>query len=131
MEMFYAILSPIVAVLIAAFTSWQTSKAANKQIRAIKQLSILQLRTTIEMLEVEAYKAYVNKEDRKDEAAKLWNRMSNLRNHENVSKEELDEIEMEIRKLNKNAAYQNNFYFKIIHRQFYLEKAIYQISNQK
>ena len=53
------ILLSVVAIIIAIWSSRCTSKAAEKQIREIKQLSALQIDTTIKQLEVEIQKVMV------------------------------------------------------------------------
>ena len=53
------ILLSLVAIIIAIWSSRSTSKAAEKQIREIKQLSALQIDTTIKQLEVEIQKIMV------------------------------------------------------------------------
>ena len=53
------ILLSLVAIIIAIWSSRSTSKAAEKQIREIKQLSALQIDTTIKQLEVEIQKVMV------------------------------------------------------------------------
>ena len=53
------ILLSVVAIIIAIWSSRSTSKAAEKQIREIKQLSALQIDTTIKQLEVEIQKIMV------------------------------------------------------------------------
>ena len=53
------ILLSLVAIIIAIWSSRSTSKAAEKQIREIKQLSALQIDTTIKLLEVEIQRIMV------------------------------------------------------------------------
>jgi hypothetical protein len=53
------ILLSVVAIIIAIWSSRSTSKAAEKQIQEIKQLSALQIDTTIKQLEVEIQKIMV------------------------------------------------------------------------
>ena len=53
------ILLSVVALIIAIWSSRSTSKAAEKQIIEIKQLSALQIDTTIKQLEVEIQKVMV------------------------------------------------------------------------
>ena len=48
-----------VAIVIAIWSSHSTSKAAEKQISEIKQLSVLQIDTTIKLLEVEIQRIMV------------------------------------------------------------------------
>lgn len=53
------ILLSVVAIVIAICSSHSTSKAAEKQISEIKQLSVLQIDTTIKLLEVEIQRIMV------------------------------------------------------------------------
>lgn len=53
------ILLSVVAIIIAIWSSRSTSKVAEKQIQEIKQLSALQIDTTIKQLEVEIQKIMV------------------------------------------------------------------------
>ena len=53
------ILLSVVAIIIAIWSSRSTSKAAEKQIQEIKQLSALQIDTTIKLLEVEIQRIMV------------------------------------------------------------------------
>lgn len=53
------ILLSVVAIIIAIWSSRSTSKAAEKQIQEIKQLSSLQIDTTIKLLEVEIQRIMV------------------------------------------------------------------------
>ena len=46
----------VVAIVIAIWSSWSTSKAAEKQIREIKNLSALQIDVTIKQIEAEIQK---------------------------------------------------------------------------
>lgn len=46
----------VVAIVIAIWSSWSTSKAAEKQIREIKNLSALQIETSIKQIEAEIQK---------------------------------------------------------------------------
>ena len=54
------IILSVVAIIIAIWSSRSTSKAAEKQIREIKNLSALQIETSIKQLEVEIQKAMAN-----------------------------------------------------------------------
>ena len=53
------ILLSVVAIVIAIWSSHSTSKAAEKQISEIKLLSVLQIDTTIKLLEVEIQRIMV------------------------------------------------------------------------
>ena len=46
----------VVAIVIAIWSSWSTSKDAHKQIREIKNLSALQIETSIKQIEAEIQK---------------------------------------------------------------------------
>ena len=51
-----SLLFSIIAIVIAIYSSWQTSKDATRQIESIKQLSKMQLETTIKQVEIEMQK---------------------------------------------------------------------------
>lgn len=61
----------VVAIIIAIWSSRSTSKAAEKQIREIKNLSALQIDTSIKQLEVEIQKAMANVELAKRESKEI------------------------------------------------------------
>lgn len=61
----------VVAIIIAIWSSRSTSKAAEKQIREIKNLSALQIDTSIKQLEVEIQKAMGNVELAKRESKEI------------------------------------------------------------
>lgn len=125
------IVSPFVALFIAWITSRASSRDTQKQINAMKQISLLQLQTTITMIDIEADKAYINKVDKTDEASKLYTKMSALRNKTSVSDEELNNIELEINRLQKSASYQNGIYFKLVNNQFAFMRLLNQVAKGK
>lgn len=65
------IILSVVAIIIAIWSSRSTSKAAEKQIREIKNLSALQIDTSIKQLEVEIQKAMANVELAKRESKEI------------------------------------------------------------
>lgn len=65
------IILSVVAIIIAIWSSRSTSKAAEKQIREIKNLSALQIETSIKQLEVEIQKAMANVELAKRESKEI------------------------------------------------------------
>ena len=65
------IILSVVAIIIAIWSSRSTSKSAEKQIREIKNLSALQIDTSIKQLEVEIQKAMANVELAKRESKEI------------------------------------------------------------
>ena len=57
------ILSPIIAVLIAVWVNCKSTKDTRKQIQSLKNLCIMQISNTLDMLEVELYKFTIGKEE--------------------------------------------------------------------
>ena len=118
------IILSVVAIIIAIWSSRSTSKAAEKQIREIKNLSALQIETSIKQLEVEIQKAMANVELAKRESKEIdeinngglsymkeW-RDEMMRRHQNSKSQRelqsyneysrnLNEIRKELLKLNK------------------------------
>lgn len=67
------ILSPIIAVLLAWWTSKSSAKENRKQIAALKDIAILQIDTTILEMEYEFFKAETSMKEYKDEIEE-WQR---------------------------------------------------------
>ena len=87
------ILSPIIAVLIAWWVSRKSSKDTAKQVRAIRDLCILQNSTTLDMLEMELYKYSLGKENDNVELHALMNEMAQLKQEWNPDPKELKRIQ--------------------------------------
>ena len=114
------ILSPIIAVLIAFWVSRASKKDTAKQIKALRDLCVLQNSMALDMLEMEYYKYYLGKEEDKSELNTLWNELQQIRQEERPNFREITRLQCEIDKLRKNVQYKDNFTFKIMMRQFEL-----------
>ena len=77
------IFSPIIAVLIAVWVNYQSTKDTRKQIQSLKNLCIMQISNTLDMLEVEFYKFTIGKEEDNSELKILREEMLKLRESEN------------------------------------------------
>lgn len=117
------ILSPIIAVLIALWVSHKSAKDTAKQVRAIRDLCILQNSTTLDMLEMELYKYSLGKENDNAELRALMEEMSQLKQEWNPDPKELKRIQNKIEQLSMNASIKNTFEYKIFMRQFELMRA--------
>ena len=114
------ILSPIIAVLIAFWVSRASKKDTAKQIKALRDLCVLQNSMALDMLEMEYYKYYLGKEEDKSELNTLWNELQQIRQEERPNSREITRLQCEIDRLRKNVQYKDNFTFKIMMRQFEL-----------
>ena len=129
--MWATILSPVVAVLIAAFMTYKSNKDTRKQLQGLKNLCIMQISNTIDMLEMELYKFSLGKEDDKNELTALHNELYHLRQEEKPNSKELDKIKHKIEKLSLDVRYKDTFSLRIINRQFGLMEAIDKVKRMK
>lgn len=129
--MWATILSPVVAVLIAAFMTYKSNKDTRKQLQGLKNLCIMQISNTIDMLEMELYKFSLGKEDDKNELKALHNELYHLRQEEKPNSKELDKIKHKIEKLSLDVRYKDTFSLRIINRQFGLMEAIDKVKRMK
>ena len=125
------IASPIIAVLIAVWVSHKSAKDTKKQINGLKNLCIMQISNTIDMLEMELYKYSLRKEEDRSELSALSSQMDLLRQESDPDPKEMARIQHEIEKLGNNVKYKNNFTLKIIMRQFALMEAIDKVKKMK
>lgn len=125
------IASPFVALFIAWITTYKSSQDTKKQINAMKQISLLQLQTTILLIDIEADKALLNRTDKQDEVSLLYSKMNILRNKDNISEDELQNLQLEINKLQKSAAYQNSIHFKLVNNQFAFMRLLNKVAKGK
>ncbi|MBQ8051310.1 MAG: hypothetical protein IJ197_07025 [Bacteroidaceae bacterium] len=125
------ILSPIIAVGIAAWTSYNSSKDTRKQVRAIRDLCILQNSTTLDILEMELYKYSLGKVNDNVELHALLDEMAQLKQEWNPDPKELKRIQHKIEQLSKNASIKQTFEYKIIMRQFALMRGIENLKRMK
>ncbi len=125
------ILSPIIAVIIAAWMVWVNTKSTQKEIAALKELSILQIDTTLLELESEYFKAATSMKDYRDEIERLRIELHDL--NINPKTTELDRMEFirKIEKLSENSSWQNAWCMKIFHAQAQLTFAQNRIANYK
>lgn len=125
------IASPIIAVLIAVWVSHKSAKDTKKQINGLKNLCIMQISNTIDMLEMELYKYSLGKEEDKSELSALYNEMNLLRQDQTPDPKEMARLQHEIEKMGYNVKYKDTFTMKIIMRQFALMEAIENIKKMK
>ena len=125
------ILSPIIAVVIATWTSYNSSKDTRKQIRAIRDLCILQNSTTLDILEMELYKYSLSKENDNAELHTLMDEMAQLKQEWNPDPQKLKRIQHQIEQLSRNASIKHTFEYKIIMRQFALMRGIENLKRMK
>lgn len=122
------IASPIVAVILAWLTSFFSSRGTKKQLEGLKDIALLQLQTTILMIDIEADKALMNKTEQDDEISKLYHKMHIMRSNENTPEQALNEIELEIEKLSKSSVYQKSMFLKLVENQFRFMKLLDQVA---
>lgn len=125
------ILSPIIAVVIALWVSFNSAKDTAKQVRAIRDLCILQNSTALDMLEMELYKFSLGKVNDNAELRALMEEMSQLRQEWNPDPKELKKIQNKIDQLSLNAQIKQTFEFKIMMRQFALMRGIENMKQMK
>ena len=118
------ILSPIIAVLIAVWVNHKSTKDTKKQLTSLKNLCIMQISNTIDMLEMELYKYSLGKEEDRSELTALSRQMDLLRQESTPDPKEMARLQHEIEKLGNNVKYKDTFTMKIIMRQFDLMRAI-------
>lgn len=125
------ILSPIIAVLIAIWVNHKSAKDTRKQIQSLKNLCIMQISNTLDMLEVELYKFTIGKEEDNSELMILHEEMLKLRESENANRHDIARLEHKMRQLNRSARYKNSFTLHIMNRQFALMRGIDNVKNMK
>ena len=118
------ILSPIIAVVIAAWMNYTSTKDTRKQMEGLKRLCMMQMSNTLDMLEMELYKLSLGKEDNKSELKALHNELTYLRQERKPKPKDLDKVQHQIEKLNMDVKYKDTFAFKIMMRQFELLRGI-------
>lgn len=123
------ILSPIIAVLLAWWTSKSSTKENRKQIAALKDIAILQIDTTILEMEYEFFKAETSMKEYKDEIEE-WQRELQRLNLDPATTE-LDRLEFK-RKIAKRMNDSNRQYawwMKLFYTQANLSFAKNRITN--
>ena len=120
----------VTAIVISIWSSYQTSKQARKQIESVKDLSRLQIESTIVSLEIELFKTAFDEYDAKGELVQIQKELQELQQYPNEDKSKLDKLEIKFKKLTTDAHYLNNWKFQIIDMQFRLVRAK-MVLNQK
>jgi heme/copper-type cytochrome/quinol oxidase subunit 2 len=117
------VLLSVIAIVIAIWSSRQTSKQARKQIESIKYLSHLQIESTMISLEMELFNTTFDEYDAKGELVRIQKKLQDLQQNPNENKSKLDRLEIEFKKLKIDAQHLNNWKFQIIDMQFRLVRA--------
>ena len=125
------ILSPIIAVLIAIWVNHQSTKDTRKQIQSLKNLCIMQISNTLDMLEVELYKFTIGKEEDNSELKMLHEELLKLRESKNANRHDIARLEHKMRQLNRSARYKNSFTLHSMNRQVALMRGIDNVKNMK
>ena len=125
------ILSPIIAVLIAVWVNCKSTKDTRKQIQSLKNLCIMQISNTLDMLEVELYKFTIGKEEDNSELKMLHEELLKLRESENANRHDIARLEHKMKQLSRSAQYKNSFTLHIMNRQFALMRGIDNVKNMK
>ena len=127
------ILSPIIAVLLAWWTSRSSAKAlkesTKKEIQGMKELAAIQIDTTILEMEYEFFKAETSMKEYRDEIEELQLELQRL--NLNPRTTELDKMEFmqKIEKLQKDSQWQKGWWLKLFHAQAQLSFAKSRILN--
>lgn len=119
-----ATVSLFVSVGIAIYTSRSSAKDTKRQVDSMKQICLLQLDSTYDMLEMELYKYSLNAKNDEAEIKVLRAELDSLRNSWNSNPKKMEEIRLKIEKMGRSAEYQNNFSVKIMMRQFQIVNTI-------
>ena len=125
------ILSPIIAVLIAVWVNCKSTKDTRKQRQSLKNLCIMQISNTLDMLEVELYKFTIGKEEDNSELKMLHEELLKLRESENANRHDIARLEHKMKQLSRSAQYKNSFTLHIMNRQFALMRGIDNVKNMK
>lgn len=125
------ICSPIIAVLVAVWVNHESTKDTRKQIQSLKNLCIMQISNTLDMLEVELYKFTIGKEEDNSELKMLHEEMQKLRESENPNIHDIARLNHKMRQLSRSAQYKNSFTFHIMNRQFALMRGMDNVKKMK
>ena len=113
------------------WVSFKSAKDTAKQVRAIRDLCILQNSNALDILEMELYKFSLGKVNDNVELRALMEEMSQLRQEWNPDPKELKRIQNKIDQLSLNAHIKQTFEFKIMMRQFALMRGIENLKQMK
>lgn len=107
----------IIAIIIAIWSSRQTSRQTMKQIDCLRQIALLQIDMELLQLEVEIFNAQIEEIGAKDEIALLRSEIEEMRKNPNLSEKQVSEFNKKIGLLSRNADMQRSWWFKLFNTQ--------------
>lgn len=107
----------IIAIIIAIWSSRQTSKQTMKQIDCLRQIALLQIDMELLQLEVEIFDAQIEEIGAKDEIALLRSEIEEMRKNPNLSEKQVYEFNKKIGLLSRNANMQRAWWLKLFNTQ--------------
>ena len=107
----------IIAIIIAIWSSRQTSRQTMKQIDCLRQIALLQIDTELLQLEVEIFNAQIEEIGAKDEIALLRSEIEEMRENPNLSEKQVSEFNKKMGLLSRNANMQRAWWFKLFNTQ--------------
>ena len=107
----------IIAIIIAIWSSRQTSKQTAKQIDCLRQIALLQIETALLQLEVEIFNAEKEKFGVEDEIALLISEFEEMRNTPDLSEKQVSQFNKEIELLSRKANMQSAWWIKLFRAQ--------------
>ncbi len=107
----------IIAIIIAIWSSRQTSRQTAKQIDCLRQITLLQIDTELLQLEVEIFNAQIEEIGTKDEIALLRSEIEEMRKNPDLSEKQISEFNKKIELLSRNANMQRVWWFKLFNTQ--------------
>ena len=118
---FATILSPIIAVVLAWWTSRSSARSlqesTQKEIQSLKELAAIQIETTILEMEYEFFKAETMMKDYHDEIEELQMELQKLNLNPSTTKLDRMEFMQKIEKLQKSSNWQKSWWMKLFHAQ--------------
>ena len=114
------ILLSVIAIIISIWSSRQTAKQTHKQIESIKDLSRIQIESTIISLETELFNTEFDQQDTDDELFLIQQELNKIRQNPIKNERTLKDLEIKFKKLTIETNYLNNWRLKIIDYQFRL-----------
>lgn len=129
------ILSPIIAVAIAVWTSRSSAKSlresTKKEIQGMKELAAIQIDTTILEMEYEFFKTETTMKDYRDEIEGLQMELQKLNLNPHTTELDRMEFMQKIEKLQKDSQWQKGWWMKLFHAQAQLSFAKSRILNNE
>ena len=107
----------IIAIIIAIWSSRQTSRQTAKQIDCLRQIALLQIDTELLQLEVEIFNAQIEEIGAKDEIALLRSEIEEMRKNPNLSEKQVSDFNKKIGRLSRNTNMQRAWWFKLFNTQ--------------